>query len=316
MFEELGAAIDTLDIPADGAALAAAVGLRDRLDARLSDTVSAHDRTGLWELDGATSMTAWLADRAALPRPRAAAMVSRARKLAHLPVTATAWRAGTLSTGQVEAIAAHLDPDTLDLFAHHETELVPTLVGLPVPDIAAAMAAWRECATAHRDPKPEPPPALHLSPTLAGRWRLDANLGPETGELLATALRLAHSPDVDGEPARTPATRRAHALADICRHFLDHQQTRRAGRHRPHLNLILDLDRYQALRAAGAMSVDGTRLDRTTTDRLLCDTAIHRLLTHGSSAILDYGTQLRPWGLARCTRAPLAWSRSTTQYHP
>jgi hypothetical protein len=292
MFEELGTAIDALDIPADSAALAAVVGLRDRLDARISDAVSAHDRAGLWELDGATSMTAWLADRAAMPRPRAAAMVSRARKLAHLPVTAGAWRDGVLSSGQVEAIAAHLDPHTLDLFADHERVMVPTL-GLSVADVAAAMAAWRECATADRDPKPEPPSALHLSSTLGGRWRLDANLGPETGELLATALRLAHSPDVDGEPARTPATRRADALGDICRHFLDHQQTRRAGRHRPHLNLILDLDRYQALPAAGAASVNGARLDRTTTDRLLCDTAIHRVLTHGRSAILDYGTATR-----------------------
>ena len=92
MFEELGTAIDALDIPADGAWLAAVVGLRDRLDARISDAVATHDRAGLWELDGATSMTAWLADRAAMPRPRAAATVSRARKLAHLPVTAAAWR--------------------------------------------------------------------------------------------------------------------------------------------------------------------------------------------------------------------------------
>jgi len=69
MFEELGTAIDTLDIPTDSAALAAVVGLRDRLDARISDAVATHDRAGLWELDGATSMTAWLADRAAMPRP-------------------------------------------------------------------------------------------------------------------------------------------------------------------------------------------------------------------------------------------------------
>jgi hypothetical protein len=293
VYEELRTAIDALDIPADGAPLAAVVGLRDRLDARISDAVAAHDRAGLWELDGATSMTAWLADRTAMPRPRAAAMVSRARKLAQLPVTAGAWRDGVLSSGQVGAIAAHLDPDTLDLFADHETELVPTLVGLSVRNVATAMAAWRECATAHHDPKPEPPQALHLSSTLGGRWRLDANLGPETGELLATAIRLAHNPDVDGEPARSVAMRRADALADICRHFLDHQQTRRAGRHRPHLNLILDLDRYQALPAAGAASVDGTRLDRTSTDRLLCDAAIHRVLTHGRSAILDYGTATR-----------------------
>jgi hypothetical protein len=267
--------------------------LRDRLDARISDAVAAHDRAGLWELDGATSMTAWLVDRAAMPRARAAAMVSRARKLAHLPVTAAAWRDGVLSSGQVEAIAGHLDPDTLGLFAHHETELVPTLVGLSVRDVAAAMGAWRECATSDRDPQPEPTQALYLSSTLGGRWRLDGDLGAETGELLATALRLAHSPDVDGEPARSVATRRADALGDICRHFLDHQQSRRGGRHRPHLNLILDLNRYQALRTTGARSVNGTRLDRPSTDRLLCDTALHRVVSHGRSAILDYGTTTR-----------------------
>ena len=243
MFEELGTAIDQLDIPADGAALAAVVGLRDRLDARISDAVAAHDRAGLWELDGATSMTAWLVDRAGMPRPRAAATVARARKLAHLPMTAGAWRDGVLSSGQVEAIAANLDADTLGLFTDHEAVMVPTLVDLSVRDVATAMAAWHECATAQPNPRPEPTQALYLSPTLGGRWRLDANLGPETGELLATALRLAHSPDTDGEPARSPATRRADALGDICRHFLDHQRARRGGpapaapqprpRHRP-----------------------------------------------------------------------------------
>jgi Domain of unknown function (DUF222) len=243
MFEELGTAIDRLDIPADGAALAAVVALRDRLDARISHAVATHDHAGLWELDGATSMTAWLTDRARMPRPRAAATVSRARKLAHLPMTAGAWRDGVLSSGQVDAITTNVDPDTLAVFADHETVMVPTLVELSVRDVATAMAAWREYATIDRDPQPEPAPTLYLSPTLAGRWRLDANLGPETGELLATALRLAHTPDTDGEPARSPATRRADALGDICRHFLDHQHNPPRGppppppqphpRHRP-----------------------------------------------------------------------------------
>jgi hypothetical protein len=50
MFEQLGNAIDRLDIPVDGEALAAVLALRDRLDARISDAVAAHDRAGLWEL--------------------------------------------------------------------------------------------------------------------------------------------------------------------------------------------------------------------------------------------------------------------------
>jgi Domain of unknown function (DUF222) len=252
MFEQLGEAIEGLDIALDGDALAALLALRDRLDARISSAVAAHDRAGLWELDGATSMTAWLVDRAAMPRPCAAATTSRARKLAHLPITAGAWRDGVLSTGQVEAIASNLDAETLDLFAEHEAALVPALVDLPVRDVATAMRAWSDCATAHRDPKPEPPHHLHLSRTLAGRWRLDANLGAETGELLATALRIAQAPDTDDEPARSAATRRADALGDVRRFFLDHQRTRRAGRHRPHINLVLDIERFRALSGAGA----------------------------------------------------------------
>ncbi|HET6833934.1 MAG TPA: DUF222 domain-containing protein [Acidimicrobiales bacterium] len=291
MFEQLGNAIDQLDIPTDSDALVAILALRDRLDARISNSVAAHDRAGLWELDGATSMTAWLTDRARMPRPRAVVMAARARKLAQLPVTAAAWRDGVLSSGQVDAIATNLDPDTVGLFADHEPVMVPTLVDLPVRDVATAMRAWRECAT-DRDPTP-PPQGLHLSRTLGDRWRLDANLGPETGELLATALRLAHTSDAEGEPVRSPAARRADALGDICRFFLDHQHTRRGGRHRPHLNLILDIERYRALSRAGATGLDGTRLDRASVDRLLCDAALHRVLTQARSAILDYGTTTR-----------------------
>ncbi|MGH9110863.1 MAG: hypothetical protein ACRDZN_00950, partial [Acidimicrobiales bacterium] len=92
--------------------------------------------------------------------------------------------------------------DTVELFADHEPAVLPTLVDLSARDVATAMGAWRDAATARRDPKPEPPHGLHLSRTLNDRWHLDATLGPETGELLATALRLATTPDDDGRPAR------------------------------------------------------------------------------------------------------------------
>ena len=193
----------------------------------------------------------------------------------------------------MEAIATNLDADTVGLFAECEDEMVPALAGLPVTDVAATMRAWRDCATADRQPKPEPEQALHLSRTLANRWRLDANLGPETGELLSTALRLAQHPDVDGQPVRSAAARRADALGDICRFFLDYQRSCRGGRHRPHVNVVLDIERYLALAGAGATTVDGTGLDRATVERLLCDAALHRVLTRGRSTILDYGTASR-----------------------
>ena len=52
VFEELGTAIETLDIPLDGDALTAVITLRDRFDARISDAVNAYDTASLWELEG------------------------------------------------------------------------------------------------------------------------------------------------------------------------------------------------------------------------------------------------------------------------
>src|SRR5918994_2609649 len=156
VFEELGTAIEGLDISVDGDALAAVIDLRDRLEARISGAVNAYDRAGLWELDGATSMTGWLADRGGMARARAAASAARARKLARLELTPRAWRDGVLSGGQVEAIAANLDAPTLELFAAHEAAVVPALVDLSPRDVSTAMRAWwREAATPQPDPRPE-----------------------------------------------------------------------------------------------------------------------------------------------------------------
>jgi len=58
MFEALEAAIEELEVAADTDALAVLVGLRDRLDARISQAVAAVDAAGLWDVEGATSMTA------------------------------------------------------------------------------------------------------------------------------------------------------------------------------------------------------------------------------------------------------------------
>jgi hypothetical protein len=77
-----------LDLAVDDRDLAAVLALRDRLDARIATAVRAVDAASLWDAVGATSMTAWAADRGRMARPRAAVMTRVARLVAHLPVTA------------------------------------------------------------------------------------------------------------------------------------------------------------------------------------------------------------------------------------
>src|SRR5688500_18138516 len=103
MFEALAQAVGEMEIPADSAAIAKAIELRSRLDARIAEAVGAFDRASLWHLDAATSMTAWLKDHG-MSRRDAARATTVARRLAALPVTAGAWRDGALSAGQIDVI--------------------------------------------------------------------------------------------------------------------------------------------------------------------------------------------------------------------
>jgi Domain of unknown function (DUF222) len=294
ILEPLAAAIDVLDLPVDGAVLTEAFALIDRLNAKLLAAVAEHGAADVWRNDGATSMTAWLRHHTRQSGRDAARCAKTARRLRELPVTARAYRDGGLSGGQLQAIVANLQDRSVGLYAHHEAELVPELARLSVAETAVAMQDWARRADAvlgdERD-KAVPERSLHLSRILDGRRELSGSFDPQGGALIATALRLAASRDVEGEPARNPAQRRADALVDVCRHFLDHQQQRRGGRHRPHLNVVATLDDLE--RRGHGRLVDGTILDAATLQQLLCDSGVHRVVTDGRSSILDYGTTTR-----------------------
>jgi hypothetical protein len=150
------------------------------------------------------------------------------------------------------------------------------------------MAAWLMRARLEPSEPKEPERALRLSRTLDDCWVLDGTLPAEGGAVVAAALRLAMpGPDVVG----SPAAQRADALVDVCRFFLDHQRSHAGGRHRPHVNVVVDWEDLQAGR--GGRVVDGPALDGLTVARLFCDSAVHRVVMAGRSAVLDYGKSTR-----------------------
>jgi chromate transporter len=118
---------------------------------------------------------------------------------------------------------------------------------------------------------------------LEGRWRLD-------GEIVATALRLAIGSDDEAETSRTPSERRAEALVDICRVFLEAREHPPSSRHRPHANVIVTAEDLEAGR--GGECVDGVVLDGPLLASLVCDSVLHRVMMAGS-VVLDYGTATR-----------------------
>jgi 5-methylcytosine-specific restriction protein A len=280
VFEQLSDQIDEivgrLAVPRSFDAVVRVLGLAERLVALAQEATGDLDADKAWQVEGATSMTASLKDRARQSGRDAGRCARTGRRLRVLPVTAAAAREGVLSAGQIDAITANLDDETTPLFAEAEAGMVPRLVPLSAADVGRVMAAWAQATKdALQDDQPDedrlPERSLHHSRTLGERGVLSGSLDPEANAIVDCALRVATTGDVEGEPARTPAHKRADALVEICRFFLDHQTTALGGRHRPHLNVFVDYEELMAKAGGGGWLADGTRLDGPTIQRLACD---------------------------------------------
>ncbi len=122
--------------------------------------------------------------------------------------------------------------------------------------------------------------------------RIDGDLDPETGESLLTALRAivdAESRSPDPSDRRTPAQRRADALGEICRQWLDSGERPTVGGERPHITATVDVDAVRGDQG-GTSELDHVGpVDPHTTRRLACDASIMRVVMAGPSEPLDVG---------------------------
>ena len=150
-FETLADAVENLEVPGTCDAIAELLPLIDRLGAKVATAVDDVNRSGEWELEGATTTTAWLRVAGRMAAGTAKSMVQTAAHAAQLPVTASAWESGELSSAQVRAMVANIGSRRIGLFAEHEEAVVPALVPLTVAETAIAMVEWRERADAILD---------------------------------------------------------------------------------------------------------------------------------------------------------------------
>lgn len=298
MFDCISTTIAGLTVAPGCAAIADALAGLERLRAKIVAALVEIDRTGAWAAEGDTSLTAWL-KRQGVSELDAAHLARAAVGLRHAPVTSAAYETGDLTGAQIDAVFANVRAAHRELFAEHEAELVPVLVGLSARETADAMQAWRRYADAVLDERQPRESELSLTRLPDGRRMLRGDLSPRVGRLLETALRLAQRRDLPDEPARTAVTRRADALEDICAFFLDHRDTSTSKRHRPHVHVGIDLDALQAGRPGETL--DGEPVDPVEIAALACDADVRRVLWRGRSTILDFGhvTRIVPKNLAR-----------------
>jgi hypothetical protein len=253
------------------------------------------ERRGIWARDGHLSTTSWLAETHMVSGGAARESVRVARALEDMPETRAALDAGEVSLSAVRVLVATRETDP-SAFQHSESALVEAARLHSLADLHRVTGYWRQAVQAQHaldgDDKLRARRKLHASVTFLGMVRLDGDLDPETGETFLTALRAVLDSESRSGPNgddRTPAQRRADALGEIARQYLDRGDRPTVGGERPHVTLTVDA---QTIR-------DGTRatceldhvgpMDGLTAQRIACDASIMRVVMAGPSEPLDVG---------------------------
>ena len=131
---------------------------------------------------------------------------------------------------------------------------------------------------------------LHASRTFGGMVRVDGDLDPETGETVLTALRAVMDAEArsGAEDWRSPAQRRAGALGEMCRQWLDRSDRPQVGGERPHVTVTVSLEALRDLEGSAELDHAGP-LTVEVAPRLACGASIVRAVRAGASEPLDLG---------------------------
>jgi hypothetical protein len=254
------------------------------------------DRRATFQRDGHLSAASWLASTFKVAWGTAREHVRMARGLEEMPETRRALEDGDLSMSAVRVLVAARDADK-EAFRESEKALVEAARIHSMHDLNRVTSYWRQAIERQHalsgDEEVREHRRLHVSVTFLGMVRVDGNLDPETGETLLTALRAVLDAEAkSGQPDdRTPAQRRADALGEICRQWLDLADRPNVGGERPHVTMTVKAevprDRGMArseLDHVGPVQPDTARM-------LACDASIRRVVMGGPSEPLDAGRQ-------------------------
>jgi hypothetical protein len=253
------------------------------------------DRRRPWLRNGILSTTSWLAGRFRLSHGAAAADVRMARALDAMPDTRAALSAGDISAPAARMLVAARESDQ-EAFAESEELLLDAARRHSVPDLGRVVSYWRNACESRKRVRTEDDPLyerrrLHVSPTVFGMVRIDGDLDPETGETVLTALQACVDADLKatGSDHRwAPAQRRADAMGEICRQWLDRTDRPDVGGERPHLTVSVDLETLAGRAGHSELDMVGP-ISPDTARRIACDASVSRMITTPASEPLDVG---------------------------
>jgi hypothetical protein len=224
-----------------------------------------------------------------------------------MPATREALAEGELAESAVALLVSARETNSQE-FAEAESLLVEAARELEPRDLRRAVAYWREAADQEEallnQERAWERRRLHVSQTMFGMVRVDGDLDPETGQTLISALRAVQDADArngDSDASRTPAQRRADALHELCRQWLDRVDRPFVAGERPHLNVLVDLQAIEGKTGRTCELEDVGPVHPEMVRRLACDASVSRVIVQGLSEPLDVGrrTAVVPAGIRR-----------------
>lgn len=277
---------------------------RQHLDVEWTQTLAAAEAAGDHDVMGYPSMVAYLKDRMRMAGGRAHRYVRNARAALSHVATFSAWKHRQISGDEAELMfrASERMPDK---YPEAENVLLG-LVGDGVDETKKVLDYW--CTEVDR-------PGLDLEDQMKRR-RCEVTRGRNgmvsgefalpslEGESLLTALDALMPPPADDD-TRTTTQRRADALGDLARSFLDGPETPTVGGERPHINVHVDIQALEGRTGGLHETDDGAVLDPFSVSQLTCDASVTRIVFGSGSEVLDVGRKTRviPSGLRRAVVA-------------
>jgi hypothetical protein len=276
VFEGLAAEIEAVDIPVHGDAIVAARALLDRLEAKVADAEAQYSKARGFEPDGFGSMAAFERHgcRQALPESRRTAR--RAARMAAWPEVLEAWKAGRLTSTQVELMAVKVPERHVELFAEDAVDTIRILAPLSAHRTGFKLTDWveradaeaeREAAESGTEPAAAVPEReLFASRSIGDVLFVNGTFDPDSAAVVEKALTTAGRADADGE-RRTPKERRADAFVEVCRGYLAALENPDGNRNTERLTIVADIVALHRAALRGAGVATATQLDRFLAER-------------------------------------------------
>lgn len=269
------------------------------------------DRRQLPEIDERLSTTGWLKHHTRMTATEASGTVKTARAMVHMPTVVESALAGEIPARSLHLIAQARDKHR-DEFVDHQEVFADVATYLSVTDMRRAINHWEQQINypkALQDAEHvDKLRSLYLAQTIDGIGDITGTLTSAGYATVKTALDAHSDPyNLDPHDHRTPTQRRADALVDIHRFWLDHNTNIvTSGGEKPHITVTID---YRIL--TGELrrlpEMNGVPVTPQTLRQLTCDTGIIPMVLGSDSEPLDVGRKTRT--------IPTAIRRAIEQLH-